>query len=70
MVKLWLKDRVQLLLDHLESTADKLSDCWLFIDQNVARTCVTDSTLRHAALIADAKALLRRQACPGWKEGQ
>lgn len=46
---------------ELEMTADKLSDCWLFLDR-----------LAHGGsyAITEVTALLRKQECPGWKAGK
>ena len=46
---------------ELEMTADKLTDCWLFLDR-LARG--------GSYAITEVVALLRKQECPGWKDGQ
>lgn len=63
---IWLKERVQMLLDQLESTADKLSDCWLFLDRLARLQDGSDLTIVRKS----AERLLRKQQCPGWKDGQ
>jgi hypothetical protein len=63
---IWLKERVEMLLDQLESTADKLSDCWMFLDR-LAR--LQDGSSLDIVR-KSAERLLRRQQCPGWKDGE
>lgn len=51
------------LRDELEMTADKLTDCWLFLDELARSSSQTiPSEKRRAA------ELLRKQGCPGWKQ--
>ena len=45
---------------ELERTADKLSDCWLFLDAVAHSECLL-------APRQGAAALLRKQEAPGWK---
>jgi hypothetical protein len=52
--------RVKELEEELESTADKLSDCWLFLDAVADGDCLLSPR-------DNAAKLLRRQAAPGWK---
>ncbi len=60
--KIYLQERVKLLLEQLEQTADKLSDCWLLMDALARQSTVVEE------LRAMAKDYLKRQGCPGWKE--
>jgi hypothetical protein len=46
---------------ELEATADKLSDCWLLLDE-IARNAPKMTIARAAC-----EALLRKQQAPGWK---
>lgn len=58
-----LQGRVAALEAELEATADKLSDCWLWID--------TAARLQDGSSIdiirKSAARLLRKQQAPGWK---
>jgi hypothetical protein len=56
--KLWLKDRVLLLLAELESTANKLSDVWIQLDQYARGGKFTPEM---------AEMLLRQQKVQGWR---
>lgn len=56
---------IQRLTDELEMTADKLSDCWLFLDA-LARLQPGVDSLDIARRIAVT--ILRKQQAPGWKE--
>lgn len=57
---IYLKERVQMLIDQNEKAADMLSDCWMLLDR-IARDDADFSTRREAV------AMLRRHQCPGWK---
>jgi hypothetical protein len=52
--------RVKELEEELESTADKLSDCWLFLDAVASSDCLLYPRYNAAKLLC-------RQAAPGWK---
>lgn len=60
---IWLKERVQLLLDQLESTADKLSDVWLHLDSWARGEAPSLMFVWNAAA-----SILRNQKAPGWEE--
>lgn len=49
------------LREELESTANKLSDCWLFLD-GIGRCRHSHPTLKE-----NAQNLLTLQEAPGWK---
>ncbi len=62
------QDDMRALMANAEALSDRLSDCWLFID-DVARVPesvrVIDPETRKLAA-----ALLRRHGAPGWKENR
>lgn len=62
--QLWLKERVQMLIDQNEATADKLSDCWLFLDAIARSPNLGD---QNNPMVEHARELLKKQQCPGWK---
>lgn len=55
--------RVRSLEQEIESTANKLSDVWLLLDDIARSQRDSDQTRMMAA------AVLMKQQCPGWKEG-
>ncbi len=61
-----VQEDMRALMAYAEALSDRLSDCWLYID-DVARVPesvrVIDQETRKLA-----EALLRRQGAPGWKE--
>lgn len=61
--QIWLKERVQLLIDQNESTADKLSDCWILLDE------IAHNAPKMTSVRAECEKLLRKHQCPGWKRG-
>ena len=60
-----LQGTVAALEAELEMTADKLSDCWLWLDA-VARLHPESNSLD--LIRQGAARLLRRQQAPGWKD--
>jgi len=60
---LWLKERLQLLLDQLEDTADKLSGVWLHLDSWARGEAPSLEFVKDAAA-----SILRHQKVPGWKD--
>jgi hypothetical protein len=63
--QLWLKERVQMLIDQNEATADKLSNVWLHLDSWARGEAPSLEFVKDAAAT-----ILRNQRCPGWKVGQ
>ncbi len=59
--QIWLKERVQLLIDQNESTADKLSECWIFLDRIASMN-------REHPLCKRVGEFLTKQGTPGWKD--
>ncbi len=59
-----LTGKVAALEAELESTADKLTDCWLWID--TAARLQDGSSIE--ILRKSAERLLRKHQCPGWKD--
>jgi hypothetical protein len=50
---------------ELESTANKLSDCWLFLDELARNSNIFGYTIEQ--IRETAVAILTKQQAPGWK---
>lgn len=57
-----VSESLKCVLAELEDTADKLSDCWIFLDQ-IARAS-------HTPVSKACARLLKKHQAPGWKAGE